>query len=190
MFWAGLQPITEKAYQRMRDLFDADVAVYSSHLPLDRHARLGNNVLLAKQLGLEPSQPFAKFKDIYVGLQGVSKLPSSTLVHRARQFARARGGDVVVTDASDANRVTGRWAVCTGAGASAETLNEADRGGIDTLIVGEGPHWTAIDAADRGITIIYVGHYASETLGIFALADEVSQRFQVECTKISSPTGL
>jgi len=190
MFWAGLQPITEKAYQRMRDLFDADVAVYSSHLPLDRHARLGNNVLLAKQLGLEPSQPFAKFKDIYVGLQGVSKLPSSTLVHRARQFARAHGGDVVVTNAFDANRVTGRWAVCTGAGASAETLNEADRGGIDTLIVGEGPHWTAIDAADRGITIIYVGHYASETLGIFALADEVSQRFQVECTKISSPTGL
>src|SRR6266550_1249589 len=103
-------------------------------------------------------------------------------------IARAHGGDVVVTDAFDANRVTGRWAVCTGAGASAETLNEADRGGVDTLIVGEGPHWTAIDAADRGITIIYVGHYASETLGIFALADEVSQRFQVECTKISSPT--
>ncbi len=190
MFWAGLQPITEKAYQRMRDLFDADVAVYSSHLPLDRHARLGNNVLLAKQLGFEPSQPFARFNDIYIGVQGVSELLTSTLVHRAKRFARIHGGDVVVTDAFDAKRVTRRWAICTGAGASAETLDEADRGGVDTLIVGEGPHWTAIDAANRGITIIYIGHYASETLGVFTLADEVSRTFQLECTRVCAPTGL
>jgi dinuclear metal center YbgI/SA1388 family protein len=190
MFWAGLQPITQRAYQRIHDLFDADIAVYSSHLPLDRHARFGNNVLLAKQLGLEPSQPFARFKDIHVGVQGTSGLLTSTLIHRAKQFARAHGGDIVVTDTSDASRMTRRWAICTGAGASAETLNEADHGGIDTLIVGEGPHWTAIDAADRGITIIYAGHYASETLGVFALADEVSRKFQLECTKISAPTGL
>jgi len=190
MFWAGLQPITENAYQRIRNLFDADVAVYSSHLPLDRHARLGNNVLLAKQLGLEPSRPFARFKDIYVGVQGVSELRTSTLVHHAKQFARAHGGDVVATHASDADRVTRRWAVCTGAGASAETLNEADHDGVDTLIVGEGPHWTAVDAMDRGIAIIYVGHYASETLGVFALADEVSHKFQLSCTKIFAPTGL
>lgn len=190
MFWAGLQPITDRVYQRLHDLFDADVAVYSSHLPLDRHPRFGNNVLLAKQLGLEASQPFANFKDIYIGVQGISELPTSTLVHRAKRFARAYGGDVVVTDTSDTNRVTRRWALCTGAGASAETLNEAARNEVDTLIVGEGPHWTAVDAADRGITIIYVGHYASETLGVFALADEVAQRFQLGCTKISAPTGL
>lgn len=190
MFWAGVQPITENVYQRLHDLFDSDVAVYSSHLPLDRHTRFGNNVLLAKQLGLEPSQPFANFKDIYIGVQGKSAVPTSTLVQRAKRFARAHGGDVVVTHTSDTNRVTRRWAICTGAGASAETLNEAAHDGIDTLIVGEGPHWTAVDAPDRGMTIIYVGHYASETLGVFALADEVSQRFQLACTKISAPTRL
>lgn len=190
MFWAGVQPITEKVYQRLHDLIDADVAVYSSHLPLDRHARFGNNVLLAKQLGLKASRPFARFKDIYIGLQGVSKASTSTLVHRAKRFARTHGGDVVVAGTSDVDRVTRRWAICTGAGASSETLNEAARDGVDTLIVGEGPHWTAVDAADRGITIIYVGHYASETLGVFALADEVSQRFQLGCAKISAPTGL
>src|SRR5437773_12011136 len=43
MFWAGVQPITQRIYRRLHDLFDADVAVYSSHLPLDRHARFGNN---------------------------------------------------------------------------------------------------------------------------------------------------
>jgi dinuclear metal center YbgI/SA1388 family protein len=190
MFWAGVQPITDKVYQRLRNLFDADVAVYSSHLPLDRHARFGNNVLLAKQLGLKASQPFAKFKDIYIGVQGVSELPTSTLVDRARRFAQANGGDVVITGTSDTKRTIRRWGLCTGAGASAETLNEAARDRVDTLIVGEGPHWTAVDAADRGITIIFVGHYASETLGVFALADEVSRRFRLGSTKISAPTGL
>ncbi|MFN2601263.1 MAG: Nif3-like dinuclear metal center hexameric protein [Gemmatimonadaceae bacterium] len=190
MFWTGVQPITKKIYHRLHDLFDADVAVYSSHLPLDRHAYLGNNILLARQLGLEPSQPFANFKNISIGVQGVSEMPTSTLVNRARRFARTHGGDIVATDTSDANRVTRRWALCTGAGASAETLNEAAHDGVDTLIVGEGPHWTAVDAPDRGLTIIYVGHYASETLGVFALADDVSQKFQLGCAKISAPTGL
>ena len=189
MFWGGLQPLRDKAYARVRDLFDADMAVYSSHLPLDRHSRLGNNVLLAKELGLSPSQPFARFKEIFVGVQGVSKIATAVLADRAKSFALAHGGDIVVTEVN-ADRKTRRWAICTGAGASAETLDEASRNEIDTLIVGEGPHWTAVEAANRGMTIIYVGHYASETLGVFALVDDVSRKFKLESTRISAPTGL
>ena len=190
MFWAGLKPLTGKTYQQIRILIDADVAVYSSHLPLDRHPSLGNNVLLAKQLGLEPSQPFARFDQIFIGTQGVADIRLSTLVSRAQLFARANGGDVITTDGTDSNKTTRQWAICTGAGASAETLAEASRDGIDTLIVGEGPHWTAIDAAEREISIIYLGHYASETLGIYALADNLSREFRLDSVKISAPTGL
>ena len=83
-----------------------------------------------------------------------------------------------------------RIALCTGAGATAETLAEASNNSIDTLIVGEGPHWTAVEAGEREITVIYVGHYASETLGVYALADEISRVFNIDSTKISAPTGL
>ncbi|SRR6266508_3762402 len=190
MFWTGLQPLTGRTYSRIRDLLDADVAVYSSHLPLDRHPHIGNNVLLAKLLGLEPLKGFARFKEISVGVQGISDIETLTLVDRARTFSRANGGDVITTDEADTNRKTRRWAICTGAGASAETLAEATQDGIDTLIVGEGPHWTAIDAAERHITIIYVGHYASETLGIYALVDEIGRKFHLDGVKISAPTGL
>ena len=190
MFWTGLKPLTGKTYQQIRNLLDADVAVYSSHIPLDRHRYLGNNVLLAKQLGLEPSQPFARFDQIFIGTQGVADITMSTLVTRAQAFARANGGSVITTDGTDSNRITRRWAICTGAGASAETLAEASQDGIDTLIVGEGPHWTAIDAAERGIAIIYLGHYASETLGVYALADDLNREFNLDCVKISAPTGL
>jgi len=190
MFWAGVQPIVGTYYTRLRDLLDADIAVYASHLPLDRHPQLGNNTLLARTLGLEPSGEFAHFKDIFVGLQGASDVVTSTLVERARLFSQSNGGKTIVTPGVDANQRTRRWAICTGAGASAETLAEATQQGIDTLIVGEGPHWTAVEALERGITIIYIGHYASETLGVQALAVEVSHRFDLEWTNISAPTGL
>ena len=62
--------------------------------------------------------------------------------------------------------------------------------GIDTLIVGEGPHHTAVRAPDMGLAVIYAGHYATETPGVRALADHVGQRFVVPWSFVSSPTGL
>lgn len=189
MFWAGAQAIVGQRYLRLAELIEADVAIYSSHLPLDRHPQLGNNVLLAKALGLEPSGGFAQFKNISIGVQGTSEISTHTLVDRARAFSRGHGGDTIAP-VTDPSRVSRRWAVCTGSGASAETLDEAASDDIDTLIVGEGPHWTAVDASDRGIAIIYIGHYASETLGVYALAAEVSKQFDVPSISISAPTGL
>jgi len=190
MFWAGAQPVVGPRYSRLIELLEANVAVYSSHLPLDRHPQLGNNVLLAKTLGLEPSAEFARFKNIFIGVQGTADISTQALVDQARAFSRSYGGDTIATVATGEDRVTRRWAICTGAGASAETLDEAARDGIDTLIVGEGPHWTAVDATDRGLAIIYVGHYASETLGVSALAAEVARQFDVPWIGISAPTGL
>src|SRR6476659_6402792 len=190
MFWAGLKPLTGNTHRQIRCLLEADIAVYSSHLPLDRHTRLGNNVLLAKQLGLTPSQPFARFGEISIGVQGISDIATSILIDRARAFSQANGGSVITAGLTDDSRQTRRWAICTGAGASAETLAEATHNGVDTLIVGEGAHWTAVDASERGIALIYLGHYASETLGVYALADDLSREFHLENVKIVSPTGL
>ena len=47
MMWGGAQRITGVVYDRLRLLLAHNVAVYSSHLPLDAHPTLGNNVLLA-----------------------------------------------------------------------------------------------------------------------------------------------
>jgi putative NIF3 family GTP cyclohydrolase 1 type 2 len=85
---------------------------------------------------------------------------------------------------------TRRWAICSGSGANADTLREAVDGGIDTLIVGEGPHWTAVDAIDSGITVFYAGHYATETLGVRAIAERVSGAFGIPWCFVDAPTGL
>ncbi len=189
MFWTGVQPITGAAYSRLRMLLDNDIAVYASHLPLDRHPLFGNNILLTKYLGLTASAEFAMYKGIAISVRGESDVLTADLVDRARRFARRHGGDVIATGFAE-GRKTRRWAICTGAGASADTIQEAVTIGIDTLIVGEGPHWTAIEAAESGMVIIYAGHYATETLGVEALAAHLSDRFGLTWTMIHAPTGL
>lgn len=189
MFWGGLQPIRGNYFARLQALFNNNVAVYASHLPLDRHALYGNNALLATELGLEPSDEFARFKTIAIGVSGESDVATAELVDRADTFARSHGGSVRTTPVTPERR-TRTWAICTGAGASTETLNEARERGIDTLIVGEGPHHSAVEADESGIAVIYAGHYATETLGVRAIAAHISDRFGVPWTFTEAPTGL
>jgi dinuclear metal center YbgI/SA1388 family protein len=188
MFWGGLAPLSGPSYRTLRTLMDNDIAVYSSHLPLDRHPTLGNNALLAARLGLTPTGPFARFQDIFIGTSGESDIETAALITRTRDFAKAYGEIRTSTIATD--RRTKKWGICTGAGASAETLAEASASGIDTLIVGEGPHWTAIHAEEHDLAIIYAGHYATETLGVSALAKHLADKYKLPWSFVSAPTGL
>lgn len=189
MFWGGLRRIDGADYTRLQILVGHDIAVYSSHLPLDRHPLYGNNALLATELGLEPDNEFARYKTISVGVRGSSDVETAELAARAEAFARSHDGASRTTHIAQGRR-TRSWAICTGAGASSETLREAADGGVDTLIVGEGPHHTSVEAEESGITVIYAGHYATETLGVRALAAHVSDRFGIAWTFIEAPTGL
>lgn len=189
MFWGGATPIVGVARERIRRLLEHDIAVYSSHLPLDRHPDVGNNALLARQLGLDPTHAFASYNGVTIGFRGTCDLEPEELADRLRRFSRAHGGELIVSSPTAGKHITS-WAVCSGAGASSETINEALENDVDALIVGEGPHWTAIEADERGLTIFYAGHYATETLGVNALAKNVAERFSLDWAWISAPTGL
>ena len=189
MFWGGTQPITAHRYERLRALIVNDVAVYSAHLPLDVHPRLGNNALLARRLGLTPNAGYVRYQAIDVGLSGDDEISTATLAERAGELAREFGGTIVVTP-FEARRVTRRWGICTGAGADSASLREAASRGLDTLIVGEGPHHTAIEAGELGIVVMYAGHYATETLGVRALGEDVAAHFGLSSLFIDVPSGL
>jgi dinuclear metal center YbgI/SA1388 family protein len=189
LFWGGLQPLRGPHFRRIHSLLASGIALYSSHLPLDAHPEIGNNVLLARELGLTPSSGFARYETIDIGVRGESDIATADLIAAANTVARRWGG-AVRHSPSEPSRITKRWAICTGAGASADTLREAVQKNIDTLIVGEGPHWTAVDADELGIVIIYAGHYATETFGVRALADYVGRTFDLPTVFIDVPTGL
>ena len=189
LFWNGVQPLRGAFLRRVRLLLEHGIAVYSAHLPLDMHPDLGNNSLLARELDLVPSAGFARYKTVDIGVAGDSDIPTSDLVARASRFARTHGHEVRTAGAVT-GKVTRRWAICTGAGAGQDTLREAIAAGLDTLIVGEGPHWTAIDAEEADLTIIYAGHYATETLGVRALAAHAGEAFGLPWLFLDAPTGL
>jgi dinuclear metal center YbgI/SA1388 family protein len=189
LYWSGVQPLRGRFYERVRLLLKHDLAVYSSHLPLDLHPTLGNNPLFARALGLEPSGSFARFQHINIGVMGESDVETVALAAMARAVAEREGGSLVTVGVEPGRR-TRRWALCTGAGASSETMREAAATGVDTLIVGEGPHHTAVEAQELGIAVLYAGHYATETFGVRAMGAEVERTFGLPWSFVPAPTGL
>src|SRR5216117_346869 len=111
MFWGVPSLLIGPSYRRLRLLMEHDIAVYSSHLPLDRHPAFGNNALLAKELGLAASGTFAAYEGVFIGLSGESDVETATLAERARKFAKNYRSEVRTTEISKHRRTT-RWAIC------------------------------------------------------------------------------
>src|SRR5881398_3786806 len=56
LFWPGLQPVRSALRRQLQLAFANDIALYSAHLPLDIHPKIGNNAQLAAALGLKSAQ--------------------------------------------------------------------------------------------------------------------------------------
>jgi dinuclear metal center YbgI/SA1388 family protein len=183
LFWPGLQPIRGALRRQLRIAFENDVALYSAHLPLDIHARVGNNAQLVAALGLKSTQPFLEEKGQPVGLKSRASLPRSELV---RKLQKALNGPVKVFGFGP--KQTRAIGVVTGA-AGSEIYRVADEK-IDTFITGEAPHWAAVAAEELGVNLLLGGHYATEVFGVRALASHLSKQFRVPWEFIDCPTGL
>jgi putative NIF3 family GTP cyclohydrolase 1 type 2 len=160
-----------------------DLALYSAHLPLDLHSVLGNNAQLAAALDFENTEPFFEAKGQNIGLKTETRIARDELVRRLEQ---SLGGAVKVyafgpAETKSIGLVTG------GAG---DEIYAVARGGIDTFITGEAPHWAAVAAEELGLNLLLGGHYATETFGVKALAAHLADRFNLPWEFIDSPTGL
>lgn len=183
LFWGASHPWTGRRYELLKLLLNHDIAIYSSHLPLDMHPRLGNNIQLARALGLTKTTPFFISKGQSIGLKSQARIDRTELTSR---LEAALGGRVTLLPGGPAE--CRRIGVVTG-GAGAEVAKAAAEG-VDTFITGEGPHWSYALAEDLGVNVLYGGHYATETFGVKALASHLSQRFHVPWAFLDHPTGL
>jgi len=183
LFWPGLQPIQGALRRQLRMTFENDIALYSAHLPLDIHPRVGNNAQLVAALGLESAQPFLEEKGQPVGLKIRASLERSKLV---RELEKALNGQIKVFEFGP--KQTRAIGVVTGA-AGSEIYRVAHEG-IDTFITGEAPHWAAVAAEELGVNLLLGGHYATEVFGVKAVAAHLSKRFKVPWEFIDFPTGL
>jgi dinuclear metal center YbgI/SA1388 family protein len=183
LFWNKTHPWTGQCYKFIKLLLDHNVAVYSSHLPLDIHPDLGNNALLCRSLGLNRTKPFFTDKGRKLGLRAARKMDRNKLVEELGEVLGV--SPILLPGGPETCRQIG---VVTG-GAGAE-LTIAAKEGVDTFITGEGPHWTFALAEEMGINVIYGGHYATETFGVKALAEFISLKHRIPWSFVDHPTGL
>jgi dinuclear metal center YbgI/SA1388 family protein len=183
LFWGASHPWTGKRYLLLKLLLENNLAVYSSHLPLDAHPSLGNNAQLAGALGLRQLKPFFHEKGQAIGLQSRAQLTRNELEKRLANVLRLE--PKVIPGGPEKCQNIG--IVTGGAG---DELKKANDEGVDTFITGEGRHWTYALAEELGINVFYGGHYATETFGVKALAGLLSAKFQIPWEFIDHPTGL
>ena len=183
LFWPGLQPVTRFLRRQLQFAFETDMALYSAHLPLDVHPKVGNNAQLVAGLGLKSAQSFLEEKGQPVGLKICVSMPPNELVRKLR---KTLNGPVKVFDFGP--KQTRAIGVVTGA-AGSEIYRVAEED-IDTFITGEAPHWAAVAAEELGMNLLLGGHYATEVFGVKALAAHLSKRFRVPWDFIDCPTGL
>ncbi|HYE33535.1 MAG TPA: Nif3-like dinuclear metal center hexameric protein [Methylomirabilota bacterium] len=183
LFWNPSHPWTGSRYQQLRTMFNSNIAVYSSHLPLDAHPELGNNAQLAAALGLKNLKPFFFEKGRFLGFRAKAKLTRQELADRLN---RALGRPPIVLPGG--KEICREIGIVTGGGGGEIKLAASE--GVDTFITGEGPHYTYAIAEEAGINVFYGGHYATETFGVKALAEHLSKKFKLPWVFLDYPTGL
>ena len=183
LFWGGLQPLTGRAQRRVAGLITRDIALYSAHLPLDLHPEVGNNAVLARQLGVSLRGEFGEEYGVPIGRWGEVDMSREAFEGRLAGLT----GSAPRRMAFGPERVR-RVGVVTGAAGS--MIAQAAAADLDTFVTGEGPHHTFFDAEELKLNVFYAGHYATETVGVKALAEHLHARFGLAWTFLDHPTGL
>jgi putative NIF3 family GTP cyclohydrolase 1 type 2 len=138
---------------------------------------------LARQLGLVNTDGFGDYEGQLLGVAGDLALDLAELVDR---IATTLNVDPHVIGAGPVR--TGRVGIITGGAGS--MIEAAKAAGVDTFVTGEGAHHTHFDAEELGVNVIYAGHYATETVGVKALAAHLDERFDLSWEFLDHPTGL
>lgn len=187
IFWGDVDRITGQQYDRTAALFELDLSLYVSHLPLDGHGTLGNAACIADLLDLEGRASFGNHGGVYVGQQGTLPDPISigTLAGRLQSHLDTAGQDIQVLNFGPDPVLD--VAIVTGSGT--DFVDEAVDAGVDVLITGEGKQQVYHEAREHGIHVVLGGHYATETFGVRAVADLVDG-WGLDTTFVDCPTGL
>jgi len=183
MFWSGAQCVTGPVFEKLHAAMQADLAIYSAHIPLDVHPRLGNNAVLAKAMGFVRTQPFFDWKGIKLGVRAQVNMTREALT---KKLTAALGGAGHVCPGGPA-KVKDVGIITGGAGSEIAAIAAT---GVDTFITGEGPHWSYTAAEELGVNLLYGGHYATETFGVKAAAAWLAAKHRLPWEFLDHPTGL
>jgi dinuclear metal center YbgI/SA1388 family protein len=182
LFWDPDRRITGATCRKLSKLLRSGVAVYASHLPLDRHAEFGNSASLLRHLGLTPASPFGLWKGAHVGWSAHTNLTVEDLLDRLKDALPAAPLRTLLYGPS----TLGQIACVTGS--AADLMSTAAAQGIHTLLTGEASHQHYHQARELGMNLILAGHYATETFGVRAIGTALEKEFGIPSIFIDDPS--
>lgn len=184
LFWQGAERITGSLFKKISSAIANNLAIYSSHIPLDVHNQFGNNALLASEIAEANWEPFFDYKGIKLGLKADVKGTASEVATKVEEAT----GFPLLRPLNDGDRSAGCVGVITG-GAGSE-IGRMSALGINTFVTGEAPHWAAGIAEESQVELVLGGHYATETFGVRAIAKHTADHHSCESEHISHPSFL
>ncbi len=184
IYWCGLRPMTGWWKKKISTCLKNNLAIYSAHLPLDMHPSLGNNAQLCEALGLSDCQPEVDYHGTMIGQSG---LFDGTIGALKEKFEAVTGAPVTGY-MHDESAPAGRIAICSGG--AGDEIYQIQAKGYSCYLTGEENHWVRNAAEDIQCSILFAGHYATETVGVKALGRLLEEKFGLSTIFIDNPTGM
>lgn len=184
LFWGKHSQIVGSMHRRISALIKANLSLYAAHLPLDCHAEVGNNVELARILGFQNEGRYGEYHGCLIGV--VARPPKPLRRGDMLKLVNRSLGIEADMLPFGPEKVKCVGIISGGAAMMAETTRAA---GCDTFLTGETAHAAHHLAKEVGINLIYGGHYATETVGLRALAAHLKKTLGVSTKFIPAPTG-
>jgi dinuclear metal center YbgI/SA1388 family protein len=181
LFWENDPRVIDRTMRaRLQVLFEHDINLAAYHLALDAHPVIGNNMILALELGVETPQRVHE-----LGFGGALE-GAMTVEELAERLKEATGREPQVFDGGPEK--IERVAVITGG--AARYFPEIAAMGYDAFVTGEPAEPTMALSRELGAHYLAGGHYATETFGIKALAERLAEQFGLEWEFVDVPNPV
>lgn len=167
--------------KKLKLLLENDISLLAYHLPLDAHKIYGNNWKAANDLGWTDLAPFPAGDRQPIGVKGSfpAKKHSDFLEELKRYYGsnieHVAGGSETITSAALVS------------GGAHKMILDAANEKVGCFITGSRDEPTWNQAFENGIHFYAVGHYASEEIGVRALADYLKKEHQIETHFFQEP---
>ncbi len=187
IFWkgAGEVRVERSLRRRLALLLREEINLLAYHLPLDRHPVVGNNAVLARELGVTDLVPAFPLDGVPIGLAGrfPAPLPVEDVV---RRVAEVTGREPLhVPGGPDPVRTVGLVS-----GDAPGSIAEAARMGLDLFLTGEPSEPAVHLAREEGIHLVAAGHHATERFGVRALGELIAREHGLEVVFLDVPNPV
>jgi dinuclear metal center YbgI/SA1388 family protein len=184
LIWNSLNPIYKGSHkERIKILLENNINLLAYHLPLDANLELGNNVEIAKVLGLNTITPFGLYNKNPIGIKGT--IPEME-AHKFFKLIKDRINSLAQI-LPFGKKTINTVGIISGGGQ--KMINQAISDNLDVFITGESTEPNFHLAREEELHFIAAGHHATETFGIKALTDYIAFNLKIagEFVNINNP---